>query len=80
MEDANKLTIPTNYLPANWRNTVADEFKIKPSMVGKVANGTRKNDQVFDHLLMLAEKGKAEHDAAEKLRLDRLKQLQTQTA
>ncbi|MES2810043.1 MAG: hypothetical protein V4619_15535 [Bacteroidota bacterium] len=75
-EEPKKATIPTKYLPENWRNTVAEEFGIKPNMVGKVANGTRTNVAVFDHLLELAEKGKAE----EQMRLDRLKNLQTQTA
>lgn len=68
MEDINKLIIPTEYLPANWRNTVAEKFNIKPNMVGKVANGTRNNTMVFDYLLELAEKGRQD----ELLRLKRL--------
>lgn len=70
MEDQ-KLSIPTELLPVDYRNTVGEKFNIKPDTVGRIAAGTRKNTEVFDFLLELAEEGKKQ----ELDRLERLKKL-----
>ncbi|MDB4919820.1 hypothetical protein [Mucilaginibacter sp.] len=53
------LKIPTEFLPENWAKDVAAKFNLSRHMVRSVANGKRKNNLVFDHLLELAVQGKA---------------------
>jgi len=66
-----QLTIPTEFLPADYRTIVAEKFNIKPDTVGKIASGKRKNAEVFDYMLSMAEDGKQQ----EATRLQRLENL-----
>jgi len=59
MEDVKNLAIKTEYLPKNWPVEVGEKFGLKPNTIRKIAKGTRKKPEVFDHLLELAKVGLA---------------------
>lgn len=65
------LKIPTEFLPKDWRENASKQFKLAVSTIEKTAYGKRKNLDVFDYLLQLAEAGKADAVA----RQERLKAL-----
>ena len=61
MSELETPTIATEWLPADYQKTTAEKFGIQPDTVGRIARGTRKNPEVFDFLLDLAEQGKTKH-------------------
>ncbi|GAA4327600.1 hypothetical protein GCM10023149_31100 [Mucilaginibacter gynuensis] len=75
MELEIKEPIPTEFLPDGWREAVAEALNVSVSTVSKVANCTRRNDVVYDHLLDLAAKNKLDMEAKAQERAKKLEQL-----
>jgi hypothetical protein len=73
-------SIPTTFLPEGWRESVAEEFKVSASKVGQIVYGlgakTPANQNIWDHVLQLAEAGKAADESKQEENAKRLLALQ----
>ena len=69
------LKIPTQTLPKGWKQKGAEQFGISESMVEKVVWGVKKNAEVFDYMLGLAEQEKNRLAEEKKLFENRLASL-----
>jgi hypothetical protein len=58
--------VPTGYLPENWQVTGAKEFNCSSNKIERIVYGmctsNEKNLAIWEFMIRLAEKGKAEHD------------------
>jgi hypothetical protein len=57
------LTIPTDTLPKGWRQTGAEKFNVSVSTIEKVVFGMRKNAEIFNYMVDLAEEETKRRDA-----------------
>lgn len=62
MSKAKYPSVPTEFLPKEWRAKGAEKFNKSKSLVEKVVYGFSKNDEILAYMTELAEEGKREKD------------------